>query len=254
MRIRFLGTGTSQGIPIIGCHCSACKSKDPKDQRFRTSVLIQRDSTTILIDSGPDVRMQLLRAEVKQLHAVLLTHEHNDHVIGLDDLRPLIFRSEAREMTLYGMTRVLDQVKSRFAYAFAEVPYPGAPKFNLKPIDFFETYSIGKIDFTPFPVMHGGLKIAGYRFKDFCYITDCKYLNKECISLIKDCEVLVLNALRINEHPTHLNFDESLKLIQEISPKKAYLTHLSHDYGAIANFQGLPEHVQFAYDGLEIVV
>lgn len=254
MQITFLGTGTSQGIPVIGCTCDVCTSFDHKDKRLRTSVMISENGKNYVIDVGPDFRQQMLTTGIDTLEAVLLTHEHNDHVIGLDDLRPFIFRSRKR-MSIYGLERVLEEIKERFKYAFVKQPYPGAPSFELVNIDESKDLEIGALRITPVRVEHGPLPILGYRIKDFAYLTDVKSILDEEKEKLHNLDVLVLDALHRTPHHSHLSLEESLDLIQELKPKKAYLIHLSHRMGKhqdIAN--ELPKDVFITYDGLIINV
>lgn len=253
MKFTFLGTGTSQGVPVIACNCNICLSEESYNKRLRSSGLISSGSTNILIDSGPDLREQMLNCGVKKINAVLITHEHNDHIIGLDDLRPFIFLSKDRELPLYGMPRVLNEIKSRFSYAFYENPYPGAPRFSTHPLEFNLPMSIGEIEFSMIPVMHGELLIAGYRFKNFAYITDCKSLSRETIESLESIETLVISALRLKDHHSHMTLEESLEIIEKIKPQKAFITHISHLMGDINKLKHkLPEGVEFAYDGLAL--
>lgn len=252
MKFKFLGTGTSQGVPVIGCHCEVCSSSDPKDSRFRSSALVTTDSEKkILIDCGPDFRMQMLTNKEDHVDAVLITHEHNDHVIGLDDLRPLIFRSE-KDMALYCNKRVGAEIKTRFPYAFADVKYPGAPSFELHEItgDFnlFDTAII------PVEVLHYKISILGFKFKKLAYITDASFISAAEKEKLKGLDVLVLNCIRKEElHPAHFILPQVLDLFNELKPKKLYLTHISHHLGIHAETESeLPENVHLAYDGLEL--
>lgn len=252
MKLKFLGTGTSQGIPVIGSNDPVCLSDNPKDKRLRSSALITSDSgKKILIDCGPDFRQQMLMNKEQNIHAVLITHEHNDHVIGLDDLRPLIFKNQSK-MPIYCMERVASEIVSRFPYAFADVRYPGAPSFEMEIIK--EDFSLFDTFISPINVMHGKLPILGYRFGKLAYITDASFINETEKQKLKGLDYLILNCLREKEpHPAHFILPEVLALIEELKPKTTYLTHISHHLGFHDEVEkSLPEHIHLAYDGLEI--
>ena len=252
MKLKFLGTGTSQGIPVIGSHHPVCLSDNPKDKRLRSSALITTDSgKKILIDCGPDFRQQMLMNREEEVHSVLITHEHNDHVIGLDDLRPLIFKN-GEEMPLFCMERVGLEISKRFPYAFAEEKYPGAPALRIEIVE--EDFPLFDTNISPITVMHGSLPILGFKVKNLAYITDASSIFNEEKEKLKNLEVLIINCLRKeNPHPSHYILPEVLELIIELNPKKTYLTHISHHLGFHdeVNLQ-LPENVELAYDGLEI--
>ena len=253
MKITFLGTGTSQGVPVIGCECPVCSSSDERDQRLRTSVLIADGGVRILIDAGPDFRRQMLAAGVKHLDAILLTHEHNDHVIGLDDIRPLNYAS-GKAMRIYALPRVLSEVRKRFEYVFTEKA-KGLPEMELHAIDENADFSIEGIRINAVGVEHGRLPILGFRFERFCYLTDVKTMRDEEIRKIEGIPHLVLNALHHNFHPTHLSLVEALALIEKIRPGNCRLTHVSHSMGKYEEVSKmLPKNVTFAYDGLTIDV
>lgn len=250
MQLKFLGTGTSQGIPVIGCHCEVCVSTDPRDNRFRSSVLISTNShKKILIDCGPDFRMQMLNNKEDYVDAVLITHEHNDHVIGLDDLRPVIFRSR-KDMALYSNKRVGDEIISRFPYAFADEKYPGAPSFEWHEIK--GDFNLFDTDIIPIEVMHYKISILGFKFKNLAYITDASFISTSEKEKLKDLDVLILNCIRKEElHPAHFILPQVLELFEELKPKKMYLTHISHHLGIHLQTENeLPENVHLAYDGL----
>ncbi|WP_027376311.1 MBL fold metallo-hydrolase [Kaistella palustris] len=252
MKLKFLGTGTSQGVPVIGCHCEVCTSADLHDKRYRSSALITTDSGgKILIDCGPDFRMQMLDNNEEHVDAVLLTHEHNDHVIGLDDMRPLIFRS-GQNMPLFCNHRVGAEVRHRFPYAFADVKYPGAPSFDMHEIrDNFEL--CGTL-VEPINVMHYKIPIYGYKFKKLAYITDASFISETEKENLQDLDFLILNCIRKEElHNAHFILPQVLDLFEELKPRNMFLTHISHHLGTHSDTQAdLPQNVYLAYDGLEL--
>ncbi|MGH1434723.1 MAG: MBL fold metallo-hydrolase [Lewinella sp.] len=252
MEIIFLGTGTSQGIPVIGCSCSVCQSTDPRDNRLRVAVLLRKGNQQIVIDAGPDFRQQMLRARVTDLNAVLLTHEHNDHIIGLDDVRPFIFR-QLTPMPIYCDERVAGELRERFAYAFAEDPYPGAPRFELHPTNQKELIQIGDFDIGIIRYLHGRLPIQGYRIGNFAYLTDIKRITDKELEKLDNLQILVISALHHEDHHSHLKLKEALALIKRINPQQAYLTHLSHKMGTHQEVEKLlPKNVCIAYDQLAL--
>ena len=247
MQVRLLGTGTSQGVPIIGCHCPVCTSEDPRDHRFRTSALVTVDGLNILIDTGPDLRMQLLRAGVTRLDAVLYTHEHMDHTAGLDDVRPINFMMK-QTLNLYGLPRVIRALHRGFEYAFAEHKYPGAPNIALNPIKP-EPFTIGSVEIQPIRVRHMTLPILGYRIQNFAYITDGSFISTMELKKLTGVDTLVINALRREEHYSHFNLDQALSIIRTVAPRQAYLTHVSHHLGRYAEVSPtLPENVFLGID------
>lgn len=255
MKLKFLGTGTSQGIPVIGSDHPVCLSQNPKDKRLRSSAIITTNSgTKILIDCGPDFRQQMLTNRESDIDAVLLTHEHNDHVIGLDDLRPLIFK-HAQAMPLYAQERVIKEIKNRFSYAFADKKYPGAPSFQEYIIEN-KSFNIGEDLITPIEVMHSKLPIFGYKIGNLSYITDASFIAAPELNKLKGLDVLVLNCLRREEpHHSHFILPQALEMIALLKPKKAYLTHISHLLGFHDEVEKeLPQGVHLAYDGLEVEI
>ena len=252
MKITFLGTGTSQGIPIIGSDHPVCKSENPKDRRLRSSVLVNWDRNNFVIDCGPDFRTQMLNSNCSRIDAIIYTHEHSDHVAGLDDIRPFFFNQG--KIQIYAHKRVLNELKKRFYYIFDEnYSYPGSPKVIENVI--YSNFSINDKKIIPINAFHKDLQVYGYRFENFAYLTDVKTIEKKEIKKLDDLDVLVINALRIEEHYSHFNLDQALEFIKVIKPKKAYLTHISHMLGFHDEVQKiLPENVFLAYDGLEITI
>lgn len=253
MKITLLGTGTSQGVPVIGCTCEVCRSVDYRDNRLRVSVHIQVADKSFIIDSGPDFRQQVLRERIKTLDAVIFTHEHKDHTAGLDDIRAYNFLQN-KDMPLYGEERVLEQLKREFAYIFSGVPYPGIPRVELFPVTA-EPFSIEGIPFTPIRVMHYRLPVLGYRVGDFSYITDANYIAPEEIEKLRGSKVIVLGALRQETHISHFSLQEAVDLLTDLAPEQAYLTHISHVMGLHREVeQSLPDFIRLGYDGLQIEV
>lgn len=251
MKITFLGTGTSQGIPVIASNHPVGKSTNPKDKRLRTSALISWEDTNIAIDCSPDFRQQMLTNNVQHLEAILFTHEHADHTAGMDDIRPFV-RLQG-DMPIYGLKRVIDELRVRFGYIFAtENRYEGAPSVIPHEIDEAPFTLCGKT-VEPIHIMHGNLPIVGYRIEDLGYITDAKYIDKNEREKLRDLDVLVLNCLRDDVHPTHLNLAEALEIIGDVQPKRTYLTHVSQTFGFHDEIQKrLPKNVFLAYDNLVI--
>jgi phosphoribosyl 1,2-cyclic phosphate phosphodiesterase len=253
MKITFLGTGTSQGIPVIACRCEVCTSSNPKDNRLRCSVLIEFHGRTIVIDTGPDFRQQMLNNNVQRLDAVLFTHEHKDHVAGLDDIRAFNFVMK-QNMDIYLTDAVEKAIRREFSYIFAESKYPGIPLINLHPITNhpFELYNQTIL---PIEVMHYQMPVFGYRIGGFTYITDANSISEIELEKLVGTEVLVINALRREPHISHFTLKEALNLINRIKPQKGYLTHLSHQMGKHDDvMQELPPNVEIAYDGLTIEI
>ncbi len=253
MKITFLGTGTSQGIPIIGSDHPVCLSNDPKDKRLRVSVLVEWNTFTYVVDCGPDFRYQMLRAGVKRIDGIVFTHEHSDHVLGLDDIRPFYFRQG--NIPLYAHKRVLKSIKRRFDYFFAkENRYPGAPEVITHRIKN-KPFKLKNLEVVPIKGKHFNLQVFGFKFNDFAYLTDMKTVSDKEIEKIKNVKVLVINALRIKPHQSHFNLEEALEFIEKVNPETAYLTHISHLLGFHKEVEeSLPERVFLAYDGLKITV
>ena len=249
MKITFLGTGTSQGIPMIANNDPVCMSDNLKDKRLRSSVMISWDDNRYIIDCGPDFRQQMLRENIQAINGVLFTHEHSDHTAGIDDLRPYTYKMG--EVPIYAQKRVLESLKVRFSYIFeTKNRYAGAPKLSANIIDS-ESFMLDGVKVTPLLVMHGNLPITGYRFDEIAYITDLKTMSNEEKKKLVNLDILIVNALRITEHPTHLNLEEALSFVDEIKPKRAYFTHISHKLGFHEEVEKiLPENVFLSYDGL----
>lgn len=253
MKVTFLGTGTSQGVPVIGCDCSVCTSLDFRDKRFRSSVHLQIGKLSLVIDTGPDFRSQILRAGITSLDAVLYTHEHKDHTAGLDDIRPFNFKQQ-KDMPVFGKLQVLEQIKREFAYIFSGKRYPGVPQVETIEIDE-NPFTIEGITVTPIPVLHYKLPILGFRIGDFTYITDANYISEESLKLIEGTEVLVLNALQKEPHISHFTLDEAVDMAQKIGAKESYFTHISHRLGLHdAVDRELPQGIALAYDGLQLTL
>ncbi len=252
MTVTFLGTGTSQGIPVITCNCKVCTSADPRDQRLRSSVLVQEGDTTIVIDTGPDFRYQMLRAQVKQLDAVLFTHEHKDHIAGLDDVRPFNFAQQGA-VDIYGTYAVHQALKREFYYAFSDQKYPGVPQLHMHEITTAPFSVAGKVEVIPIQVMHFKMPVLGFRMGNFTYITDAKTIDEENISKIRGSDVLVINALQRDSHISHFTLDEAVGMAQRIGAGETYFTHISHRLGAHEEVsRELPAGVSLAYDGLQL--
>ena len=251
MKVTFLGTGTSQGIPVIGSRHPVCLSDDPRDKRLRTSVLLQWEGQAYVIDCGPDFRQQMLSAGIERLDGVLFTHFHADHTAGLDDIRP--FSHRQGEVQFYADRSVIENIHERFAYVFAGVNrYVSAPKVALNEISY-DPFFLGDRRIIPVKVMHGSHPIFGFRIGDFAYITDAKSLDETEKEKLIGLKVLVVNALRKEPHPTHFNLEEALEFIGSVRPEKAYLTHISHQLGFHGEVSAeLPPGVFLAYDGLEL--
>lgn len=253
MKITFLGTGTSQGIPVISSSHPVCLSTDKRDKRLRVSILIEWDDYAYIIDCGPDFRYQMLRANVQKINGVLLTHEHADHTAGLDDLRPFSFQLGA--VPIFAQKRVLENLSYRFDYIFKDQnKYPGAPSVIQHEIGN-EVFKLKNIEFTPINVMHGNLEILGYKFNNIAYLTDVKTIEPKEKEKLKGLDVLIINAIRYKPHHSHLNLDEALVLIDELNPKKTFLTHISHHLGFHAEVEKiLPDNVFLAYDELVLEI
>jgi phosphoribosyl 1,2-cyclic phosphate phosphodiesterase len=254
LNVYFLGTGTSQGIPVIGSNHPVCLSDNPKNKRLRVSVWITCSDFSIIIDCGPDFRQQMLVSRCEKIDAILFTHEHSDHTAGLDDIRPFNFRQG--EIPVYAHSRVIENLKKRFDYIFeTENKYPGTPSILINEVVNNQNFKLGNQEIIPINGMHGNLQVFGYRIDDLAYLTDIKTIKNEEIQKLKNLKVLVINALRDEAHHSHFNLQEALDFITLVKPEKAYLTHISHHFGFHEEVQKrLPENVFLAYDNLEITI
>lgn len=251
MRLTFLGTGTSTGVPVIACNCDVCQSLDLKDKRFRTSAMLSVGETNIVIDCGPDFRIQMLRHKVDNLDAVVFTHAHRDHIAGLDDIRAFNYILN-KTIDVYGSAETLASVKEQFPYIFVPGRYFGVPQLTMNTIDD-KPFRIGNIEFLPIQVLHQEMKVFGYRIGDFSYITDANYIAPEQIEKLKGSKVIVLNALRNSRHVSHFSLNEALEILNALNPERAYLTHISHFLGKHDLVESkLPPNIHLAYDGLQI--
>jgi len=254
IKVTFLGTGTSQGVPVIGCQCEVCSSENPKDKRLRSSIFIETETANIVIDTGADFRQQMLREKVRKLDAVLFTHEHKDHTAGLDDIRPFNFLQK-KNMPLYGTKKVLGQIQQEFAYIFAEKRYPGIPQVELHEISKEKSFCVEQTKITPIEVFHYRLPVLGFRIENFTYITDANYIASEEMAKIYGSKILVINALQREKHISHYNLEEAIAVAQHIGAEMTYFTHISHKMGLHDEVsKELPENIKIAYDGLSFVV
>lgn len=253
MKLTFLGTGTSQGVPVVACQCPVCLSSNPKDQRLRASVMIETETQCLVIDAGSDFRQQMLTHRVLHLNGILLTHEHTDHIFGLDDIRAFNW-AQKQPTDIYAEERVQIAIRRIFDYVFANYKYPGIPQMHLHLLEN-KPFMIGNLEVMPIRGFHYKLPVFGFRFGKIAYVTDVNRLENAEIDKLRGLDVLVLNALRKEDHISHYNLDQALEIIAEVKPGKAYLTHLSHQMGFHDEVQPeLPENVFLAYDGLEIEV
>lgn len=253
VKVTFLGTSTSQGVPVIACECGVCLSNNLKDKRLRSSVLIETDDLTIVIDSGPDFRQQMLHEKVKKLSAILFTHEHKDHISGADDIRSFNWIT-GKPMDVYAEKRVLDAIKYEYSYVFADEKYPGIPRMELHPV-INKIFRISGLEIIPVRAFHHNLPVFGYRINNFAYLTDINYVPAEELKKLHNLDILVVNALRKSKHTSHFNLAEAIEFSGRISPRKTFLTHISHYMGFHDEVsKELPENVHLAYDGLQLTM
>jgi phosphoribosyl 1,2-cyclic phosphate phosphodiesterase len=253
LKVTFLGTGTSQGVPVICCDCPVCSSLDFRDKRTRSAIHIEVFGKSIVIDTGPDFRSQMLRERIKKLDAVLFTHEHKDHTAGMDDIRSFNF-VQKKDMPIFCTKKVLTQIKKEFAYVFEEIKYPGVPAVEPHVIQN-APFTVEGIEIIPIEVMHYRLPVFGFRIGDFTYITDAKTISPEEMDKIRGTKVLVVNALQKTHHISHFTLEEAVEIVEELKPEMAYFTHISHKLGTHHEIEnGLPPNIRLAYDGLKIQV
>jgi phosphoribosyl 1,2-cyclic phosphate phosphodiesterase len=253
VRVTFLGTGTSQGVPVIACGCEVCTSADKHDKRLRASILIESEDKVVAIDSGPDFRYQMLRANVQHLDAIVYTHEHKDHIAGMDDVRAFNFKQQ-QPMNVYADARVQTALVREFPYVFTEFKYPGIPQVDIHPIGL-EPFDIGSIHFIPIEVLHYKLPVLGFRINDFTYITDAKTVSDAEKEKIQGSKILVINALQKQTHISHFTLDEAIAFAQEINAETTYFTHISHRLGTHKDIEAeLPDGIKLAYDGLQLTI
>ena len=252
MKLTFLGTGTSQGVPVIGCDCAVCRSVDYRDKRLRASVHIQTEDCSLVIDTGPDFRQQMLRNRIRSLTAVLFTHQHKDHTAGMDDIRSFYFLQGKQNIPIYASQPVLDQLHQEFAYIFAEKKYPGVVSVDEHALDG-QPFQIGQTTITPIEVLHYKLPVFGYRVGDITYITDANHIPEASIEKIKGSRVLVLNALHKERHLSHFSLGEAVAIAEQVGAEQTYFTHMGHNMGLHQDVNAeLPEGIRLAYDGLSV--
>ncbi len=253
LKVTFLGTGTSIGVPVITCDCPVCQSSDPHDKRMRTSVMLEVNGFTFVIDCGPDFRIQMLRENVNNLDAVIFTHEHRDHIAGLDDIRAFNYVLN-KKIDIYGTRQVMEAIQTEFPYIFSESRYFGAPQLTIHPIDE-KPFTVRNIEFIPIKVLHEKLPVTGFRVGDFTYITDASFIPEKELEKIKGSKVIVLNALRNSRHVSHFSVGEAVDILTKLNPEAAYLTHLSHFVGLHDEVNSkLPDFIRLAYDGLTLSI
>jgi phosphoribosyl 1,2-cyclic phosphate phosphodiesterase len=251
MKITFLGTGTSQGVPLIACECAVCQSPDPRDKRLRTSILIEDEGSVFVVDTGPDFRQQMLRENVKQLDAVIFTHEHKDHMAGLDDIRAFNYKTK-KAMDIYADNRTQNAIRRDFHYVFSGEKYPGIPELTMHEIKD-QPFKINNTTFIPVNVWHHMMPVKGFRIKDFTYITDANRIDDSELEKIRGSKIIVLNALRREAHISHFTLHQATELLEQLKPEKGILIHLSHQLGRHAEIEKeLPPFIQLAYDGMKI--
>jgi len=256
MKITVLGCGTSQGVPVIGCNCDVCRSTDPRDKRLRTSILIQTEQTTICVDAGPDFRQQMLRENVQHLDAILITHQHKDHIGGLDDVRSFNFLQNI-SMPIYASPEAQEEIKREYSYAFVEKSklYPGAPTYNLIDIEDNKPIIINELTIEPIPLLHLKMLCYAFRIGNFAYVTDFHYISEESMRKLEGVEYLIIEALRHEKHYSHISLAEAIEIAQRLNVKKVWFTHISHTMGKAADVnKTLPSGMMLAYDGLSFII
>ncbi len=252
MKFILTGSGTSQGVPVIGCKCQVCQSADPRDKRLRTSGVLQSERTTLVFDTGPDFRQQMLRAGITRLDAVVFTHEHQDHVAGLDDVRPFFFR-QGEDLPIYALPRVQKRLRLAYDYAFEKNPYHGVPRFQISDIGEMP-FQVGDIELLPIPLLHGKLPVLGFRADDFAYLTDTNFIPDSSKEKLHGLKFLVLDALHHNKHYSHFTLEEALEVVEELQPEQTYFIHMSHLMGNHEQVEAhLPTGVSLGFDGLELL-
>jgi phosphoribosyl 1,2-cyclic phosphate phosphodiesterase len=253
MQITLLGTGTSQGVPVIACNCYVCKSSDFKDKRLRSSVMIEVDNQTIIIDTGPDFRQQMLREKVENVNAILFTHHHKDHTAGMDDIRAFNHKWK-KDVQVYCSKETERALKREFSYVFNEIKYPGVPSIVINNINN-QPFSINNTIITPIEVLHYKMEVFGFRIKDFIYLTDVSSINDVELNKMRGADLIILDALRKKEHISHFNLDQALSLLKDLKPKRALLTHISHYMGLHEDVnKELPHNIQLSYDGQKVII
>ncbi|HRO43664.1 MAG TPA: MBL fold metallo-hydrolase [Flavipsychrobacter sp.] len=252
MKVTFIGTGTSQGVPVIGCDCNICTSPDKRDNRLRTSVFIEVDGVNLVIDTGPDFRYQMLRSKIHKLDAVVYTHSHKDHIAGLDDIRAYNYFQQ-KAMDVYATEETQEALRREYRYIFENAHYPGVPQINLHTISEKQNFKIGGVEIIPIKVRHYEMDVLGFRIKDFTYITDAKHISPKEMEKISGSKTLVLNALRQQHHVSHYTLAEAIEIATEVSAEKTYFTHISHQLGLHEEVEAmLPSGIYLAYDGLKL--